>query len=535
MAILIHRRASRGTLFHWLQVCLLISIVSLQAVQIMLSWRLPSHPGPGILGDNEVRNPAMSPMSTTTSSANRDWKLHRDRLVEIFRQVGENSSKTLPRAFPCRSQTTNHHDKITATIILGPSGFERLLYSARRWGGPVSAAIYITSEDQIAELTQFHRDNANDLHLTALHVLFERGDEVSRGFPHNILRQMAVDLVDTEFFLTLDVDLITPPNASHGLNALLGSDPNMAADLRKNTIMVLPAFERTANATDSDIVHNADQVLPQDKDELRKLVDRNEIRMFHDSFQPAQRVTDYAWWFEESPRSSTPYYFIDYEMRYEPYVIACKNARNLPKYWEGFRGYGYNKESWFTDLYFSGFQFAVLKDWFVIHLEHNNLGLQQSHDMDRHTLFRHYLKDKFAWDEETYQVVFQLNHRFARRKSYPGPPGIPKLVGWKEYKGKRHADVSFASVRSRLTPRVRLYLPPVRICFWKNLRRGENAIVPGSADTFWHVLDRGRYNKTKRSCEIQVWAFVLPKRRRASHGPWHQATSVTRCSYVSTA
>jgi hypothetical protein len=42
----------------------------------------------------------------------------------------------------------------------------------------------------------------------------------------------------------------------------------------------------------------------------------------------------------------------------------------IPRYWQDFRGYGYNKFSWFFEINKAGYEFAVLRDFYVVHMNH---------------------------------------------------------------------------------------------------------------------------------------------------------------------
>jgi hypothetical protein len=87
-------------------------------------------------------------------------------------------------------------------------------------------------------------------------------------------------------------------------------------------------------------------------------------------------------------------------MRYEPYVLGYKPG--IPHYWEGFRGFGFNKLSWFMELHYMGYQFGVLRDFFVIHLDHPYTqfrGTRQEayEEVDR---FRDYLVQEYGADRK---------------------------------------------------------------------------------------------------------------------------------------
>mmetsp|Transcript_25098 Transcript_25098/g.28139 ORF Transcript_25098/g.28139 Transcript_25098/m.28139 type:complete len:126 (+) Transcript_25098:183-560(+) len=64
------------------------------------------------------------------------------------------------------------------------------------------------------------------------------------------------------------------------------------------------------------------------------------------------------------------FYDITMGPTFEPYVLGYRHG--LPRYWDSFRGYGFNKMSWFKNLDMVGYKFCTLLDYWVIHLNHNN-------------------------------------------------------------------------------------------------------------------------------------------------------------------
>jgi len=65
---------------------------------------------------------------------------------------------------------------------------DRLLEEYRRWDGPVSAAVYITSVEDIDILLSFIHDKGRILKDIAIHVLMEDLSFNSNQYPNNILR-----------------------------------------------------------------------------------------------------------------------------------------------------------------------------------------------------------------------------------------------------------------------------------------------------------------------------------------------------------
>ena len=65
---------------------------------------------------------------------------------------------------------------------------DRLLEEYRRWGGPVSAAVYISSMEEIDTFLAFIHDKGRMLKDIAIHVLMEDLSFMYKQYPNNILR-----------------------------------------------------------------------------------------------------------------------------------------------------------------------------------------------------------------------------------------------------------------------------------------------------------------------------------------------------------
>ena len=92
------------------------------------------------------------------------------------------------------------------------------------------------------------------------------------------------------------------------------------------------------------------------------------------------------------------FYKIEYKNVYEPYVMGYRPG--LPRYWEEFRGYGYNKFSWFFELHRACYEFGVLRDFFLVHMNHPMVERTQKHDQtednrDSWKRFKSYLSHRY--------------------------------------------------------------------------------------------------------------------------------------------
>ena len=94
-------------------------------------------------------------------------------------------------------------------------------------------------------------------------------------------------------------------------------------------------------------------------------------------------------------------YNITYDYLFEPYTIVHKQG--LPEYYPTFRGFAFNKMSFFMEAHYLGFQFQVLPDAFVVHMNHiygfkggrkgrNDKGGDSKYVKED---FRKYLKDTY--------------------------------------------------------------------------------------------------------------------------------------------
>lgn len=197
-------------------------------------------------------------------------------------------------------------------------------------------------------LERFLEDNKEALQDTAVHLLMETG---IHGYPHNTLRNMAIDYSDADYVLALDVDFIPAPRNTYTklkktlFAQIAGVNMTTAERMRYDRkVMVIPAFEVEKEAT---IAQATPDLLPLTKDELSTRVENKSVTCFHLDYYPlGHGPTNYSKWFggrysnDQEKDGNMPFYDIDYKEGFEPYVLAYRHG--LPRYWEAFRGHGFN-------------------------------------------------------------------------------------------------------------------------------------------------------------------------------------------------
>ena len=269
----------------------------------------------------------------------------------------------------------------------------RLVQVLERWQGPISCAILITTKANIHSLLSFMEEHPFIQQQVTIHLYFEIGD---LPYPINIMRNLALFNIESNYFFALDIDFLPNANAYEVVKAEL---PERASSLHKKTLWVLPAFERflsKENKHDNNVTSVT--LIPRDKAELLLAVQAKVVAPFHDYYPAGHRhVTNYTKWYPYSTFS----YSVPYRAPYEPYVIG--HRLSIPPYWPGFRGFGLNKASWFLELDAAGYTFEVLGQHFVVHMNHK--GRQGRTDKSGQTqtekkLLMEHLKTHYGVTEE---------------------------------------------------------------------------------------------------------------------------------------
>jgi hypothetical protein len=132
--------------------------------------------------------------------------------------------------------------------------------------------------------------------VVQFHVLMEKSSKNSNYYPHNMLRQLALDHVQTRYFLQLDVDHLPIPNCHFQLRQLLPRDASLVAALANKTLMVLPAFDQQQQQQQTHPVATTGDVLllPTTRQQVMDMIETQELVEFHmANFPPGHNATDF--------------------------------------------------------------------------------------------------------------------------------------------------------------------------------------------------------------------------------------------------
>jgi hypothetical protein len=275
-------------------------------------------------------------------------------------------TRTLANFIPRRTTTRmaaqdNNNDVILATHI-STERFANLLIQTKWWHGPISVAVYITGYDSIDRFSQFVDQHADQLYNTSFHVLLE---DTQEAYPHNILRNIALMNIESDYFFATDADHIPSPHSYDRLSQLLLTSNHIQSRLRQKTLFIFPAFEHFAYPKEK---YATEDMLPTTKNQLLSKVEQGHMAPFQAKRCPnCHGPTDFDRWYH-TPEEFYTLSNITTSNTFEPYVVGYRHG--IPRYWESFRGYGYDKISWFVQLTGAGYNYAVLRDFWVAHLRH---------------------------------------------------------------------------------------------------------------------------------------------------------------------
>ncbi|KAF8550929.1 glycosyltransferase family 49 protein [Imleria badia] len=249
-------------------------------------------------------------------------------------------------------------DDITITTLVTFNRFKVFGELAKRYKGPISAAVHVAPSDSHVVLDALHdlytstpgMSSFVDVHL----VLSPFARQL------NTWRNVARLFARTEFVMMLDVDFAICTDFRSHVRA--GLDGEVGRSLRGGyAALVVPAFEYL-NQKDG----NDPDTFPGDKKVLLELVKTRKIDMFHKSWAPGHNSSDYPRFYAAAP--GEVYKIKQYQSAYEPYVIFKKEGP--PWCDERFVGYGGNKAACLYEMYLSGMSFFVLADHFLVHQSH---------------------------------------------------------------------------------------------------------------------------------------------------------------------
>ncbi|KAK3092694.1 hypothetical protein FSP39_005933 [Pinctada imbricata] len=272
---------------------------------------------------------------------------------------------------------------------------EDLILLSERWDGPMSVSVFTYDVDAyftiaaIAYLcvcfekvrinTQFHiafplshsprNSDVKDLDISCnmklkdfLHNRTRNYEIKGLEYPHNMLRNLAIQHSKTSYIFMIDIDMVPSSSLHQEFVDFLHHHRHLPSsnDLA-NTVFVVPAFECSS------------EEFPFSKDVVISLWSYGVIRPFYiEMCKKCQKYTDYDRWRKlEEEEDLDIGYELEWRDPWEPFYIA---SRDVPLFDERFKQYGFNRISQACELHVAGYKFAVLNNAFLLHK-----GFKQPH------------------------------------------------------------------------------------------------------------------------------------------------------------
>jgi len=333
------------------------------------------------------------------------------------------TQSTLNRAWLLEEICRRWSDPIVAVVSVADS--DLMVAGSNGRGSNSSSRLLYNSEglDDEKSITALLESSVSGWigNCTQLYIVGYRLDARQSGagmYPINLLRNVALDFVETSHVLLIDIDFMPSRGLDNTIRSVL-EDRQEAGTSRMDAIVV-PAFERHPQCQDPEneecyaSIRSNGTFVPQTFLELKSCHERGECDVFHSrNFNSGHSTTNSeAWlakrWYEwpssgrkESPqprqkkirsiscfRSSNyePYLVIQWcsQSRPEQRIPSPPNAGNsssgimkvdnpapaAPYYDERFHGYGLNKVQYVSHLRSMGYSFSVLPKGFLCHNPH---------------------------------------------------------------------------------------------------------------------------------------------------------------------
>lgn len=326
----------------------------------------------------------------------------------------------LQNFFPRKRKIRNKSEIVLATH-LSAKKFNSLFIQLKYWNGPASVAVYIKRVEQVDYVFTFMKQNPQFLQDASFHLVLEKPAKLP--YPVNLLRQVAMETIESDYFLAMDVDHIPLPIDCHSKLAATFSRANYVD--KKKTLFVLPAFSVFPEKNET---HATEDMLPQSKSEVVRLVKEDRMQPFRKKrYRAGHRPSLTGVWLNDTNAPDYTYNISITEresMEYEPYILGYKPG--IPRYWEGkiivegvkdfalaalslskhsgslllveFRGFHLNKISFLHECFLAGYRYEVLTDFYCVHLDHP-LGpakIREDHRKASNKVWRIFTQD-YIW------------------------------------------------------------------------------------------------------------------------------------------
>eukprot|EP00980_Cylindrotheca_fusiformis_P013386 scaffold3410_cov141-Cylindrotheca_fusiformis.AAC.29 len=274
-------------------------------------------------------------------------------------------------------------ETIVMATHLSTKKFQNMLLQLKYWNGPASVALYIKSLQDIDRLQNFTETYISQqiLQETSFHLVMEKTTELP--YPYNILRKVAMESIESDYFVAMDVDLIPLPGDCY--SKLMAAYSRIDIPNKQKTLFVLPAFSLYASARSKTA--NAEWLPLTKAGVIQKVKKKRMGQFWGKDFAAGHFPTQYDVWLNNTSSSESgdayllPRLSIGQALNYEPYVMGYKPG--IPKYWEDFRGHGWDKISFFRECHALGYNYAVLNNFYCVHLDHPSGNSKEQYKENR--------------------------------------------------------------------------------------------------------------------------------------------------------
>jgi len=277
------------------------------------------------------------------------------------------------------------------------------------WPAPISCALVLPDVSQSHQVLDMYPKGRSD--RVDIHLLLADDYERPTYYPFNAARNLALDNARTDWVFLVDVDFVPSPNLVESVQRTLRRFPELREEMQqRRAVLIVPAFEKLQAREE----HQTS--LPATRAELVAETRAGRIVPFHVSwYWPGHGPTDYIRWLADANETSEhePHkpYRVRYRDGYEPYIVAYRHG--LPRYEDSFVGYGWNKQSFIKELHYAGYRMYVLRDGFIIHMNHEYASWrnQQKHENLRA------LKSARAYHEQLLRTRYGKSVSFEERST----------------------------------------------------------------------------------------------------------------------